>query len=96
MYFSAKKGLYFLMTVILGFVYSLAFLFVLSWGRRRVDYWRDRIFEEVKNSELERIFEIYRPSYIGRVPSPISPRFWLDVILPIIITAFWMLLIVWG
>ena len=96
MYFSAKKGLYFWMTVILGLVYCLAFLFILSWGRKRVDYWRDRIFEEVKNSELEKIFEIYKPSYIRRVPSPISPRFWLDITLPIIITAFWILLIIWG
>ena len=77
----------------LGLIFCFAAFFLFSWGRRRVDYWRDRIFEEVKGTDLEEIFEIYRPTYIWKIPSPVSPRFWLDLLSPTIIVAIWILIL---
>jgi hypothetical protein len=93
MYFAPRKSQYFWLTVALGLVYCFGSIFILSWGRKRVDYWRDKIFEEVKETNLESIFEIYKPVYLSWLPSPRSPRFWLDVFLPIIIVLFWVFLI---
>lgn len=76
-----------------GMIFCFASVLIFSWGRKRVDYWRDRIFEEVKETDLEKVFEIYKPAYIGMFPSPISPRFWFDVASPIITGAIWILIL---
>lgn len=77
----------------IGLVFCFVFFFLSSWGRKRVDYWRDRIFEEIRGTDLEKIFEIYQPAYIWRIPSLVSPRFWLDLISPIMMGIIWILIV---
>lgn len=77
----------------IGMIFCFASIAIFSWGRKRVDYWRDRIFEEIKGIDLEKIFEIYRPIHIWRIPSLVSPRFWFDVISPLTIGIAWLFLV---
>ena len=84
---------YIWVSAVIGIIYCLASVFVFKWGRDRVDYWRDRIFEEVKDTELEKIFKVYQPLYIWKIPSPTSPRFWFEFISPLIITMLWISII---
>ena len=80
----------------IGLVLCISFFFLSSWGRKRVDYWRDKIFEEAKGTDLEKVFKIYQPIYTWRIPSPFSPRFWLDLLLPVMITIMWIFLLRMG
>jgi len=77
----------------IGLLYCFASFFILKWGRKRVDYWRDRIFEEVQDTEIEKTFKVYRPLYIWKIPSLVSPRFWFDFISPMIIVTLWILIV---
>lgn len=88
-----EKEEYILIPIIIGIVFCLASTPIFSWGRRRVDYWRDKIFEEVKGTDIETIFEIYRPVYLWIIPSPTSPRFWFDLISPLIMGLVWILVL---
>lgn len=87
-----KEG-YILIPVIIGLVFCFAFWPISSWGRGRVDYWRDIIFGEVQGTYLEEIFEIYRPVNIWLIPSPASPRFWFDVVSPVIMGTIWVIVL---
>jgi hypothetical protein len=80
--------------IAIGLIYCFASVFVFKWGRNRVDYWRDRIFEEIKNTELERIFKVYQPLYIWKIPSLTSPRFWFDFLSPITISMLWISILI--
>jgi|GEM_PF-6597802 len=77
----------------LGLTYCVASIVVLKWSRSRVDYWRDRIFEEIKDTEFEEIFKVFRPNYTHKIPSPATPRFWFDVLLPIVTLVLWILIL---
>ena len=88
------KAEYIWILVVIGILYCAASFLVFEWGRKRVDYWRDRIFEEVKETELEKIFKkVYRPIYVWKIPSPISPRFWFDYVSPATAAVLWILIL---
>lgn len=78
---------------VIGIIYCLASIVVFKWGRKRVDYWRDRIFEEVKGTELEKVFRVYQPAYIWKIPSLTSPRFWFDLFSPAMVLLLWISII---
>ena len=89
---ATERVIYLWIPVFLGLIFCLSSFFVLGFGRKRVDYWRDRVLEEVKGTNLQKVFEIYQPVYIWKIPSPTSPRFWFDLASPIILATIWIFL----
>jgi len=90
---SIDKVDYLWIPIFLGLIFCFSSFFVFAFAKKRVDYWRDRIFEEIQGTDLQKVFGIYLPVYVWRIPSPSSPRFWFDVLSPVALSIVWISLL---